>query len=168
MLGCSNARNLIIAPCCFACCPCKGRENGGRRGRRHIDLHLSLSSHLVVCTGRSICFDHILEEPSARISRALTAAEQQSRATPQPGPMAAADKEQEELAGLDRVLTRLALTEDDKLEGVLQKLLPLVIGKLNGAAPPVQKKVRRLHCAGWAGGTAGSQGLLPRLSGAFR
>ena len=47
----------------------------------------------------------------------------------------------EELAGLDNVLTRLALTDEEKLEGVLHRLLPLVIKKLDGAAPAVQKKV---------------------------
>ncbi|PSC71704.1 proteasome-associated ECM29-like protein [Micractinium conductrix] len=57
---------------------------------------------------------------------------------PLPANMAAA----EELEGLSRILTRLALTEDDRLEQVLSKLLPIVIGKLGpGAAPTVQKKV---------------------------
>jgi hypothetical protein len=38
------------------------------------------------------------------------------------------------------VLTRLGLTEDDKLQGILEKLLPLVLGKLDNAPPPVQQQ----------------------------
>ena len=48
---------------------------------------------------------------------------------------------QDELASLERVLTRLALTDDDKLQPILDKLLPLVIGKLENASQPVQQKV---------------------------
>ncbi|PRW21127.1 proteasome-associated ECM29-like protein isoform X1 [Chlorella sorokiniana] len=54
----------------------------------------------------------------------------------------AAPAADEEVEGLSRVLTRLALTEDDKLEQVLSRLLPIVIGKLGpGASPAAQKKV---------------------------
>jgi proteasome component ECM29 len=46
-----------------------------------------------------------------------------------------------DVEALQRVLTRLGLTEDDKLQGILEKLLPLVLGKLDNAPPPVQQQV---------------------------
>ncbi len=46
----------------------------------------------------------------------------------------------EEVASLDRVLTRLAGIPDDNLEPTLQKLLPLVINKLGGNST-VDRKV---------------------------
>ncbi|GIL84025.1 hypothetical protein Vretimale_11016, partial [Volvox reticuliferus] len=57
---------------------------------------------------------------------------------------AAAAAAAEEVAGLDRVLTRLALTDDDKLEKVLQKLIPLVIGQLKSPHPATFNKVREI------------------------
>ncbi|KAG1660153.1 hypothetical protein FOA52_007810 [Chlamydomonas sp. UWO 241] len=47
----------------------------------------------------------------------------------------------DEVAGLDRVLTRLATTEDTNLEKVLLKLVPLVISKLATTHDAVRKKV---------------------------
>ncbi|GFR47108.1 hypothetical protein Agub_g8793, partial [Astrephomene gubernaculifera] len=47
----------------------------------------------------------------------------------------------EEVAGLDRVLTRLALTEDDKLEKVLGRLIPVVLGQLSSPHEATRKKV---------------------------
>jgi len=49
--------------------------------------------------------------------------------------------EVQEVEGLDRVLHRLAMTDDERLEGVLVKLLPIVIAKLQAAGPAVQRKV---------------------------
>lgn len=46
-----------------------------------------------------------------------------------------------DVEALQRVLTRLALTDDDKLQGILEKLLPLVLGKLEDAPQPVQQQV---------------------------
>lgn len=46
-----------------------------------------------------------------------------------------------EVEGLQRVLTRLALTEDTQLEGVLQKLLPVCLRKLETKSKPVQQQV---------------------------
>jgi proteasome component ECM29 len=46
-----------------------------------------------------------------------------------------------DVEALQRVLTRLGLTEDDKLQGILEKLLPLVLGKLDNAPTPVQQQV---------------------------
>ncbi len=46
-----------------------------------------------------------------------------------------------DVEALQRVLTRLGLMEDDKLQGILEKLLPLVLGKLDNAPPPVQQQV---------------------------
>ncbi|CAI7934323.1 unnamed protein product [Closterium sp. NIES-54] len=46
----------------------------------------------------------------------------------------------EEVAGLDRLLTRLALTEDAKLEKVLSKLLPLAISRLASPHEASRKK----------------------------
>ncbi|GLI60137.1 hypothetical protein VaNZ11_002209, partial [Volvox africanus] len=57
---------------------------------------------------------------------------------------AAAAAAAEEVAGLDRVLTRLALTDDDKLEKVLQRLIPLVIGQLKSPHPATFNKVREI------------------------
>ncbi|GIL59291.1 hypothetical protein Vafri_14191, partial [Volvox africanus] len=57
---------------------------------------------------------------------------------------AAAAAAAEEVAGLDRVLTRLALTDDDKLEKVLQRLIPLVIGQLKSPHPGTFNKVREI------------------------
>ena len=51
---------------------------------------------------------------------------------------------EEDVAAIDRILTRVALTDDDKLEGVLAKLLPAVIAKLAGASPALQRKVLEL------------------------
>lgn len=48
----------------------------------------------------------------------------------------------DEIAGLDRVLTRLATTEDSSLEKVLQKLIPVVIGSLKSQHELTRKKVR--------------------------
>lgn len=45
---------------------------------------------------------------------------------------------------LDRVLTRLALVDDARLEPVLEKLLPRLILTLSNRDPAVQRKVRRL------------------------
>ncbi|KAG2487332.1 hypothetical protein HYH03_014048 [Edaphochlamys debaryana] len=47
----------------------------------------------------------------------------------------------EEVAGLDRVLTRLAVTDDDKLEKVLQRLIPAVVGQLKSPHDATRKKV---------------------------
>lgn len=47
----------------------------------------------------------------------------------------------QEVAALDRVLMRLGLTEENKLEPVLLKLLPLVIRQLGTGAEGVRKKV---------------------------
>ena len=47
----------------------------------------------------------------------------------------------EEVATLDRYLLRLGLTEDDKLQRVLSKLLPLIIGKLASPHEASRKKV---------------------------
>ncbi|KAK9863656.1 hypothetical protein WJX84_005457 [Apatococcus fuscideae] len=49
--------------------------------------------------------------------------------------------EQEEIASLDRVLTRLALTDEGSLQKVLDKLLPLVINKLQANHPALRQKV---------------------------
>ncbi|KAF5832303.1 proteasome stabiliser-domain-containing protein [Dunaliella salina] len=48
---------------------------------------------------------------------------------------------QQEVAGLDRVLTRLAMTDDEKLESVLHKLIPAVLGTLKSPHDATRKKV---------------------------
>lgn len=53
-----------------------------------------------------------------------------------------------EVAALDRLLTRLALTEDSQLEKVLKKLLPLVISRLQSEHHPTKQKVGRLPIVG--------------------
>ncbi|CAI5535091.1 unnamed protein product [Closterium sp. Naga37s-1] len=50
----------------------------------------------------------------------------------------------EEVAGLDRLLTRMALTEDAKLEKVLSKLLPLAISRLASPHEASRKKVMEM------------------------
>ncbi|GBF95386.1 hypothetical protein Rsub_07814 [Raphidocelis subcapitata] len=52
--------------------------------------------------------------------------------------------EADEIAALDRILTRLALLEDEKLEETLSKLLPLVIEKLSTNSAGVRGKVLEL------------------------
>ncbi|MEW5319236.1 MAG: hypothetical protein WDW38_010401 [Sanguina aurantia] len=47
----------------------------------------------------------------------------------------------DEAAGLDKVLTRLALTDEDKLERVLSKLIPAVIASLSSPHGSTHKKV---------------------------
>lgn len=47
----------------------------------------------------------------------------------------------EDLAMIDRLLTRLALTEDAQLEKVLSKLLPLAISRLGSTHAPTRNKV---------------------------
>ncbi|GMH36012.1 hypothetical protein BSKO_03880 [Bryopsis sp. KO-2023] len=49
--------------------------------------------------------------------------------------------EDDTVASLDRVLTRLAMTDEDKLEPVLSKLIPAVIGQLKTPTGKIQKKV---------------------------
>jgi proteasome component ECM29 len=51
---------------------------------------------------------------------------------------------EEEAAVLDRFLTRLALTEEDKLEKVLSKLLPVAIRNL---ASPHENTKTKVSCA---------------------
>lgn len=51
---------------------------------------------------------------------------------------------QEELAGLDRVLSRLATTDEDKLEKVLSKLVPTVIGMLKTPHDLSRKKIMEI------------------------
>ncbi|KAJ4724481.1 Proteasome-associated ECM29 [Melia azedarach] len=53
--------------------------------------------------------------------------------------MSSSDVEKEEL--LDRMLTRLALCDDSKLEALLSKLLPLTISSLSSPAIPIRNKV---------------------------
>lgn len=52
--------------------------------------------------------------------------------------MSSSDVEKEEL--LDRMLTRLALCDDSKLEALLSKLLPLTISSLSSPAIPIRNK----------------------------
>lgn len=47
----------------------------------------------------------------------------------------------DEIAMLDRLLTRLALTEEGKLEKVLEKLLPLAVSKMGSPHDGSRKKV---------------------------
>ncbi|GJP72793.1 hypothetical protein CLOP_g3551 [Closterium sp. NIES-67] len=51
---------------------------------------------------------------------------------------------EEEVAGLDRLLTRLALTDDAKLEKVLSKLLPLALSRLASPHDAARKKVMEM------------------------
>ncbi len=48
-----------------------------------------------------------------------------------------------EEAVLDRMLTRLALTQDTQLEKVLSKLLPLAISRLGSSHHPTRLKVKQ-------------------------
>lgn len=50
------------------------------------------------------------------------------------------DAETEEL--LDRMLTRLALCDDSKLQALLAKLLPLTLSSLSSQSTAVRNKVR--------------------------
>lgn len=50
----------------------------------------------------------------------------------------------EEVEGLGRVLTRLALTEDDRLEQVC-RLPPLPLGRPPACAPACHRQRRRLY-----------------------
>ncbi|XP_031477380.1 uncharacterized protein LOC116248548 isoform X2 [Nymphaea colorata] len=52
------------------------------------------------------------------------------------------DLEKEEV--LDRMLTRLALTDDPKLETVLPKILPYSISSLSSGSPAIRKKVMEI------------------------
>lgn len=56
---------------------------------------------------------------------------------------AKSDSEIEEI--LDRLLTRLALCDDPKLEALLTKLLPYSIASLSSQSLAVRKKVCPLH-----------------------
>ncbi|KAF6155314.1 hypothetical protein GIB67_019840 [Kingdonia uniflora] len=59
-----------------------------------------------------------------------------------PSIMEKSDVEKEEI--LDRMLTRLALTDDPKLEPLLVKLLPYTISALSSQSPIVRKKVMEI------------------------
>ncbi|CAK0785632.1 hypothetical protein CVIRNUC_008843 [Coccomyxa viridis] len=52
--------------------------------------------------------------------------------------------ESDEILGLDRVLTRLALTEESHLEQVLSRLMPIVIGQLKSGHHRTRAKVLEL------------------------
>lgn len=52
------------------------------------------------------------------------------------------DGELEEM--LDRMLTRLALCDDSKLEALVSKLLPLTISSLSSQSPAVRNKANSL------------------------
>ncbi|KAI3837921.1 hypothetical protein MKX03_019436 [Papaver bracteatum] len=56
--------------------------------------------------------------------------------------MAKSDEDREEV--LDRMLTRLAFTDDDKLDNLLFKLLPYSISSLSSQSPAVRKKVMEI------------------------
>jgi proteasome component ECM29 len=56
-------------------------------------------------------------------------------------PKPKSDTEIEEM--LDRMLTRLALCDDSKLEPLLSKLLPLTISSLSSSSTAVRNKVLR-------------------------
>ncbi|CAM6125657.1 unnamed protein product [Calypogeia fissa] len=56
----------------------------------------------------------------------------------------AAAGDAEDLAMIDRLLTRLALTEDAQLEKVLSKLLPLAISRLGSTHAPMRIKVMEM------------------------
>ncbi|MCL7022732.1 hypothetical protein MKW94_004116 [Papaver nudicaule] len=56
--------------------------------------------------------------------------------------MEKSDEDREEL--LDRMLTRLAFTDDDKLDNLLFKLLPYSIASLSSQSPAVRKKVMEI------------------------
>jgi proteasome component ECM29 len=50
-----------------------------------------------------------------------------------------------EEAFLDRMLTRLALTEEKQLEKVLSKLLPLAVSRLGSSHHPTKMKARHSY-----------------------
>ena len=54
-------------------------------------------------------------------------------------PLGNSDADREEM--LDRMLTRLALCDDSKLQPLLSKLLPLTISSLSSQSLAVRKKV---------------------------
>lgn len=58
---------------------------------------------------------------------------------------APSDVEREEM--LDRMLTRLALADDDKLEPLLAKILPYSISSLASPSPSIRKSVTFLPSA---------------------
>eukprot|EP00899_Mesostigma_viride_P010697 jgi/Mesvir1/19629/Mv09917-RA.4 len=64
-------------------------------------------------------------------------------ASDSPQPMDIAS-EAEEMAAMDRVLTRLALTEENKLEKVLEKLLPRIIPQVETKYEAVKRKVMEI------------------------
>jgi proteasome component ECM29 len=82
-------------------------------------------------------------------SRAPEAEREASDAAMQPaaaaaGPAAAAAADAAEAAALERVLHRVAATPDAGLEAVLEKLLPLAVGKLAGAGPAARARVMQI------------------------
>lgn len=62
-----------------------------------------------------------------------------SSSTAAPAVTEKSDAEVEEL--LDRMLTRLALCDDSRLQNLLSKLLPLSISSLSSSSPSVRNKV---------------------------
>lgn len=62
--------------------------------------------------------------------------------------MSAASNVQAEVDALDRILTRLALTDESQLEALLSKLLPMVIERLSHPEEPIRKKCMEIlaHC----------------------
>lgn len=59
-----------------------------------------------------------------------------------PSLISKSDGELEEM--LDRMLTRLALCDDSKLEALISNLLPLTISSLSSQSPAVRNKASRI------------------------
>lgn len=67
------------------------------------------------------------------------AANSSSSSSSEPPFMPKSDEDKEEI--LDRMLTRLALCDDSKLEGLVSKLLPTAISSLSTNSPAIRNKV---------------------------
>ena len=50
-------------------------------------------------------------------------------------------EEQADVDALDRILTRMAMTDEEKFGGVLAKLLPALLKKLTPTDTPTRRKV---------------------------
>ncbi|XP_020113729.1 proteasome-associated protein ECM29 homolog isoform X2 [Ananas comosus] len=68
----------------------------------------------------------------------------EASSSPSSSTAAAAKAEEERAEVLDRMLTRLALTDDDKLEPALAKILPYSIASLSSPSPSIRKMVMEI------------------------
>jgi len=113
-----------------------GRERPSRtksQSSRRAQVASFPNSYLLTCAAHKEEFEFVGEETNRRKREKMAQSSSSSSLSPK------SDAEVEEM--LDRMLTRLALCDDSKLEPLLVKLLPLCISSLSSQSLAVRNKV---------------------------